>query len=150
MQWPVLPDYGCIVRWPPDGHDFIHPEDVAIATRCFPSERVLKRVSFDGTYYHYQYGSASFRLQPVMWISIKPEGIAIGDLVEVTGVGMERERFVAQVWGMHFVRRKGRIVYRLRRAGQMIPHLYLCDHLNLLTNKSTIRESSATYFRAEL
>ena len=57
MEWPILPDYGCIHRWPQDGQGFIHPDDVPVATRCFPSERVFRRDRFDGTYYHYSYGA---------------------------------------------------------------------------------------------
>ena len=145
MQWPVLPDYGCVVRWPEDGEGFIHPDDVAVAAQCFPSERVLKRESFDGTFYHYRYGNTTFRLRPVMWLAVKDEGIDIGDPVEVIGIGMERDLFVARIWGMHFIRRKGRIVYRLRRSDQIVPQLYVRDHLKLLTEKSEIRESDIPY-----
>ena len=67
-------------------------------------------------YYHYRYGAARFRLRPCMWRSVRSDGIDIGDMVETTGVGFERELFVAQVWGMHFVTRKGCILYRLRRS----------------------------------
>ena len=141
MQWPILPDYGCIARWPTDGQSFIHPDDVAIAIKCFPSERVLKRESFDGTYYHFCYGKVRFRLRPCMWLQVKYEGIDIGDQVETVGTGLERELFVAQVWGMHYIRRKGRIVYRLRRGDKVIPKLYPLEHLRLLTDKSSVREA---------
>ncbi|TWU49721.1 hypothetical protein [Rubripirellula reticaptiva] len=139
MQWPVLPDYGCIPRWPVDGDAFIHPDDVAIATKCFPSERVLRRDRFDDVYYHYSYGKIRFRLLPCMWLKVKPDGIDIGDEVETIGVGMERELFVGVVWGMHYVRRKGRILYRLRRGDNVIPRLYSADQLRLLTAKETVR-----------
>ena len=139
MQWPQLPDYGCIPRWPQAGQGFIHPDDVPIAMRCFPSERVLRRDHFDGVYYHYSYGAARFRLRPVMWLKVKAEGIDMGDWVETTGVGLERELFVAQIWGMYYVRRKGRILYRLRRAETKVPRLYAAEQLRLLTDKSTIR-----------
>ena len=81
MDWPLLPDYGCIPRWPQEGQAFIHPDDVPIATRCFPSERVLRRDRFDGVYYHYSYGAIRFRLRPSMWLTVKPEGIDIGDVI---------------------------------------------------------------------
>ncbi len=87
-----------------------------VATRCFPSERVFRRDRFDGTYYHYSYGQIRFRLRPSMWLRVQPDGIDIGDAIETTGLAMERELFVAQVWGMYYVRRKGCILYRLRRG----------------------------------
>jgi hypothetical protein len=145
MQWPPLPDFGIIPRWPVDGQDFIHPDDVAVAVRCFPSERVLRRESFDGTYYHYTYGNARFRLTPVMWLKVDHEGIDIGDQVETIGSGLERELFVATVWGMHYVQRKGCIVYRLRRGDQIVPRLYTQNQLKQLTDKNTVREANFEY-----
>ena len=145
MQWPQLPDYGIIARWPQDGQAFIHPDDVAVATRCFPSERVLRRDHFDGVYYHYSYGDLRFRLRPSMWLTVKSEGIDIGDQVETTGIGLERELFVAQVWGMYYVQRKGCILYRLRRGDTKVPHLYSVGQLRLLTDKSTIRPGDTAH-----
>ncbi len=138
MQWPPLPDHGCIIRWPSSNDGFIHPEDREVALSCFPSERVFRRDSFDGEYYHYSYGDVTFRLRPVMWLKVKSEGIDVGDLVETVGVGLERERFVAQVWGVYYVSRKGRILYRLKRVDQDVPRLYTADQLKLLTDKSKI------------
>ena len=145
MDWPPLPDYGCFPRWPPDGQSFIHPDDVAVAVRCLPSERVFRRHAFDGVFYHYTYGSVRFRLRPCLWLQVKAEGIDIGDRIETIGVGMERDLFVAEVWGMHFVRRKGRILYRLRQGGNVVPRLYASHQLRLLTDKSTVREGDIDY-----
>lgn len=145
MDWPVLPDYGCIVRWPHEGQGFIHPDDVAIATRCFPSERVLRRDRFDGVYYHYSYGTVRFRLRPSMWLKVAYDGIDIGDTVETTGLGMERDLFVAQVWGMYYVQRKGCILYRLRRGDVTVPNLYFADQLRILNDKSKIRPGDTVY-----
>lgn len=145
IHWPPLPDYGIIARWPADGQGFIHPDDVTIATRCFPSERVFRRDRFDGVYYHYRYGDIRFRLRPSMWLKVEPEGIDIGDSVETIGLGLERELFVATVWGMYYVRRKGRIVYRLRRTDTVVPRLYTADQLRLLTDKSTVRQGDVEH-----
>lgn len=139
MDWPPLPDYGCIPRWPQDGQAFIHPDDVAAATRCFPSERVLRRERFDGVYYHYSYGKLRFRLRPSMWLKVKADGIDIGDTVETTGAALESDLFIAQVWGMYFVRRKGCILYRLRRGETNIPRLYTARDLRLINDKATVR-----------
>lgn len=145
MQWPKLPDYGCIARWPEDGQSFIHPDDVAIATQCFPSERVLRREVFDGTYYHFRYGETRFRLRPCMWLSVIYEGFDLGDQVETVGIGLERELFVAEIWGMHFIRRKGCIAYRLRRGDKLVPKLHTADQLKQLTDKSKVREGYVKY-----
>ena len=118
---PQLPDYGCFLRWPEDGQGFIHPEDVAIVSRCLPSGRVFRRDSFDGVYYHFSYGRVRMRLRPCMWLKVATDGIDVGDKVETIGVGLEREQFVAEVLGMYFVTRKGCILYRLRRGDSIVP-----------------------------
>lgn len=145
MISPKLPDYGCFLRWPQDGQGFIHPDDVAVATQVIPSSRVLKRESFDGVYYHYRYGRFRFRLRPAMWRTIRHEGVDIGDQVETVGVGLERDRFVARVWGMYYVTRKGCTLYRLRRGNQVVPKLFPVDHLKVLTDKASIRPSGTKY-----
>lgn len=141
MVWPSFPDYGCFPRWPENGQAWIHPDDVATVTRYLPSERVLRRESFDGTYYHYRYGDVRFRLRPCLWLKVAAEGLDIGDQVETIGVGMERELFTAKICGMYFVRRKGRLLYRVCRLGKPVPRLYLADELRLLTNKDRVRPS---------
>lgn len=145
MQWPQLPDFGCFLRWPEDGHGFIHPADVSIVTELLPGPRVLKRYSFDGTYYHYRYGRHHFRLRPALWYAVRGEGIEIGDPVETTGLGLERDRFVAEVWGMYYVTRKGCILYRLRRAGGIVPRLYPAGQLKVLKDKSKVRPPTTRY-----
>ncbi|MEM6469606.1 MAG: hypothetical protein AAF802_08535 [Planctomycetota bacterium] len=145
MHWPQLPDYGCFLRWPENGQSFIHADDVPVANRLLPSPRVFKRTAFDGTYYHYQYGQQQFRLRPTMWRSMRTDGIDIADQVETIGLGLERERFVADVWGMYFIERKGCILYRLRRAGRVVSKLYPASQLRLLNDKSSIRPGGTVY-----
>ncbi|MEM6779413.1 MAG: hypothetical protein AAF670_17290 [Planctomycetota bacterium] len=137
-----FPQYGLVARWPQDGQGWIHPADITTVTRLLPSERLLRRDAFDGSYYHYQYGQHRFRLRPCLWLPIgATDGIDVGDEVETLGVGMERELFVGQVVGMYYVRRKGRILYRLRRGDRVMPQLYLHDHLRVLTPKQNVRPS---------
>ena len=145
MDWPILPDYGCIPRWPQDGQAFIHPDDVPIATRCFPSERVLRRERFDGVYYHYAYGSLRFRLRPSMWLKVAFDGLDIGDQVETVGRSLERELFVAEIWGMYFVQRKGCILYRLRRGQTTVPNLFTAGELRLLKDKAKVRPGDTVH-----
>lgn len=140
-----FPEYGIFARWPENGQAFIHPSDVSIVRKCIPSERVMRRDSFDGTYYHYRYGDVRFRLRPCMWLAVKAEGFDIGDQVETIGHGMERELFVANIWGMHYIRRKSHIVYRLKRADKVVPNLYTSDQLRLLTDKTELRPSDTAH-----
>jgi len=140
-----FPEYGIFPRWPEDGQSFIHPADVSIVRSCVPSERLMRRDSFDGTYYHYRYGDVRFRLRPCMWLKVRSDGYDIGDQVEITGLALERDLFVATIWGMHFIRRKGQIVYRLRRGEQIVPNLYTADQMRLLSNKEKLKPSSTEH-----
>lgn len=135
MRWPRMPDYGYIPRWPEDGEQFIHPEDVPIARQCIPGHRIIRRDRFDGKVYHCSYGGLKFRLRPCIWVRVKSEGIDVGDLVETTGVRMRRELFVGRVDNMQFVLHKGCILYTLRRGAVVVPGFYEARELRLLTNK---------------
>ena len=74
-----------------------------------------------------------------MWLKVNSEGIDVGDTVETVGAVLERDLFIAQVWGMYYVRRKGCILYRLRRGDATIPRLYTADQLRVLTEKAKVR-----------
>lgn len=136
-----FPQYGLLPRWPENGNEFIHPDDVPLVSRLIPSERVLRRDSFDGTYYHYRYGEFVFRMRPCLWLTIKAEGLDLGDEVETIGLGMERELFIGVITGMYYVRRKGRILYRLRKSDQTMKQLFVREHLRLLKDKRRVRPS---------
>ncbi|MEM6979597.1 MAG: hypothetical protein AAF539_07985, partial [Planctomycetota bacterium] len=41
--------------------------------------------------------------------------------------------------GMYFVRRKGRILYRIQKVQQDAPKLFLREHFKALTNKQKVR-----------
>lgn len=137
-----FPQYGLFPRWPDEGTGFIHPDDRALVSQLIPSERVFRRDSYDGSYYHYRYGGHRFRLRPCLWLPIQMEGVDVLDQVETIGLGLERDRFVGQVMGMYYVRRKGRILYRLRRGDQVIRRLYPRDQIRLITEKRTVQPGS--------
>lgn len=142
---PQFPQYGCFPRISENGDDWIHPDDRSLVSKLIPSERLVRRESFDGTYYTYRYGNQSFRLKPVLWLPVRDEGLEIGDAVETIGQGMERELFVGQIWGAYYIRRKAKILYRLKRAGNPVPGLYPADALRLLDDKQHVRPSTVVH-----
>lgn len=139
MKWPQLPDYGCIARWPQDGSNFIHLDDVQTVRRLFPSERVFRRDTFDGVFYHCSYGELSFRLRPCLWLPIKNEGFDIGDRVETIGVGMVHDLFIGTITSMHFSRRERCITYQLHRGNMQHAQRFTASDLRLLCEKTRIR-----------
>ena len=136
---PELPDYGTFPRWPAEGSDWIHPDDLETVMHLVPSERVFRREQFDGEFYHYRYGDIHFRLKPCMWLPLENEGVDIGDLVETTGLAMERELFIAHVSEALFAPDEGRCVYRLSRVELTDDRLYGCDEFRVLTDKTKLQ-----------
>jgi hypothetical protein len=137
---PQLPDYGMFTHWPGEGHQHVHPEDIAVVSRVVPSGRVFRRFHFDGVFYHYQYGSQiAFRLRPSMWVPLRWEGIDVGDQVEVTGLAMARDLFVARVVEMRFSKKSQRIEYTLDQAGVIQPRRYTAEQLRNLDARPQLR-----------
>ena len=136
---PRFPQYGCFLRWPQSGVGWVHPEDAALATRIVPSGRVLRRESFDGTFYHHRYGQYRLRTRPTMWLPLPGEGAELGDEVEVIGRMFERELYVGHLAAMVLVPRKGRVLYRLARAGVLGSRWYLREHFRVLEVKAKLR-----------
>jgi hypothetical protein len=141
---PVLPDYGVFLRTPGDGTDWIHPDDVSIITGLIPGDRVFCRWRFEHPYYYFRYGEIHFRLKPCLWLSVKGEGIDIGDRVETIGVGMRQELFVSEVTDMIYSQRTRRIRYRLARTPRS-DQFYDSDQLRLLTDKTHLRPADTLY-----
>ncbi len=132
MLSPQLPDYGIYAYWPEAGHGWIHPDDIAIATRLIPSNRVFRRERYDGLYYHLVYGVRRLRVRPTMWLKIRHDGMEMGDRVEVLSEGLQREGQVARISKMRYNQRSGRIEYTLRRVDRDLPRIYFADQLRLL------------------
>ena len=94
MPLPPLktdPKYGCFLRWPQDGNDWLHPDDVALARTMIPSGRVFRRDGSDGEYLADAYGDITLRVRRTLWQEVDPEGFDIGDWVEVLSRGMRNE-----------------------------------------------------------
>ncbi len=132
---PELPDYGTFPRWPGNGNEWIHPDDIEVVMDLIPGDKVFRRDQFDGTYYHYRYGDIRFRLQPCMWLPLENEGIDIGDLVETKGIGLERELYVGTVVDAIYSESEGACLYRLARQATTDDRLYTAHDLQVLTQK---------------
>jgi hypothetical protein len=85
------PKYGCFLRWPQDGNDWLHPDDVALARAMIPSGRIFRRDGIHGEFHRLHYGNIMFRARPALWQEVPHEGFDIGDWVEVLSHGMRNE-----------------------------------------------------------
>ncbi len=136
---PELPDYGTFPRWPADGDQWIHPDDMQLVLSLIPGNKIFRRDEFDGTFYHYRYGDIHFRLQPCMWLPLENEGIDIGDMVETKGLGLERELFIGTVTEAIYADEEGACMYRLTRGETIDDRLYVAHELQVLNNKTKLQ-----------
>lgn len=129
IMWPPLPDMGVYLTWPEDGLEAIHPEDRGIAEGLIPSNRVFRRTAFDGVYYTVEYGEASFRIKPSLWLQVQDEGLRIGDQVEVPSRMMQAEPMIAVIIDMRYSQDQGCIHYGILHNDMPISHDFKVDEL---------------------
>jgi hypothetical protein len=123
------PKYGHFPHWPQDGNDWLHPDDVATARSMIPSPRVFRRDGMAGEYLVLHYGDVKLRVRPALWQEVEPEGIEIGDWVEVLSRGMLNEPRTGTVREILWDENARAIRYLIVEAGQPIPQLYAREDL---------------------
>lgn len=127
MTTPPLksePKYGYFPWWPEDGDAWVHPEDVATARGMIPSQRVFRREGTSGGFLVLHYGVVQIRVRPTLWIEVEPEGLEIGDWVEVLSRGMRNAARTGIICEMLWDERERRMMYQISEAGQPIAELY--------------------------
>jgi hypothetical protein len=127
MPTPPLktdPKYGYFPRWPEDGNDWIHPEDIDQARALIPSGRVFRREGIVGQYSLLHYGHLSIRVRPALWQEVMPEGLDIGDWVEVVSRGMLNSPHTGTIREMLWDEDEQAIRYQITVAGRPIERLY--------------------------
>ncbi|XZE33507.1 DUF6960 family protein [Pirellulaceae bacterium SH501] len=143
IDWPELPDCGVYLNWPSDGTDWIHPDDIALVEHWIPSDRVFRRIGFDGTYYQIQYGDSVARVKPTLWLKVADEGFHIGDQVEVKSIELEREPIIARIQEIRYDAALGSIHYQLEHRELPLARRYLAEELHQLTRRPELREPIA-------
>jgi hypothetical protein len=123
------PKYGYFPHWPQDGNDWLHPEDVAIARAMIPSSRVFRRDGVVGEYFVLHYGDVTLRARPALWQEVEPEGIEIGDWVEVLSRGMLNEPRTGTIREILWDESARAIRYQISEGGQPVDRLYAREDL---------------------
>lgn len=118
------PKYGCFLRWPPNGSDWLHPDDVALARTLIPSGRVFHRDGTDGNFHLLHYGDITFRALPALWQEVAHEGYDIGAWVEVLSHGMRNEPRTGVIREMLWDERDRAIRYQISENDVPIADLY--------------------------
>jgi hypothetical protein len=132
MSAPPLktdPKYGYFPRWPQNGDDWVHPEDVAAARSMIPSGRIFRRDGTSGRYAVLHYGSAKLRVLPALWQEVMIEELEIGDWVEVVPRGMQNAPRNGMIREVLWDDLAQAIRYQISQNGQPIETLYAREDL---------------------
>jgi hypothetical protein len=132
MSAPPLkmdPKYGYFPWWPQDGDDWVHPEDVPAARAMIPSGRVFRREGTAGRYSTLHYGDVRLRVRPTLWQEVTPEGLEIGDWVEVLSRGMLNAPRTGTIRDVLWDEDAQAIRYQIFENGQPIEQLYAREDL---------------------
>jgi hypothetical protein len=105
----VDPKHGYYPWWPEDGDDWVHPEDVELARRTIPGQRIWRRdgvrPASGGDYVVLHHGADRLRVRRTLWLEAPFEGFWIDDWVEVLPHGMKNDpetgRIREVLWNDH-------------------------------------------------
>ncbi len=123
------PRYGYFPRWPEDGYDWIHPEDVNVARGMIPSMRIWRRESTSGPLVVLHYGESRVRVRRALWVEVEPEGIEIGDTVEVLSRMRKNTYRIVTVCEMLWDPQARSITYRVQSRHRRLPNAYRREDL---------------------
>ncbi|MGN6543619.1 MAG: DUF6960 family protein [Aureliella sp.] len=141
---PDLPDFGVYSQWPAPGHSWIHPHDIAVASRLIPSGRVFERVRYDGTHYHLHYGRIRLRVRPSMWLRVPSPDVRVGDRVELLSHFGRFEPGIATVTEIFAKGEHAALEFFVRRRGMTLPQPLSRDQFRLVSVRHKLR--SPTFF----
>ncbi len=136
---PDMPDWGAFLRWPTDGVQWLHEDDIAIAKRLLPSQRVFCRRKWDGEYYWLQYGQDEIRIRPVMWTQVPQVDLDVGQQVELLARLGKNDPGVFRVAEILFCAALGRVSFRLTRDTLTLKKQFLREDLRPVSVKHHLR-----------
>ena len=113
--------WGVYTTWPEEGLQNVHPEDLWLAERLLPGQRIFQRHDLDNEYNLLVYGRHQIRVRPTLWVETPEPPFKLGEQVEVRS---QLGRLTPQIARIHQVlwnsRTRG-IEYELAAFGRRIP-----------------------------
>lgn len=123
------PKYGYYPWWPQDGNDWVHPEDIELARKMIPSQRVFRREGSSEALVVLRYGDVRLRVRRTLWEEVEPEGFEIGDVVEVRSRGMKNEPRTGVIAEMLWDEQEVGLRYQIMDRDHVVETLYASDDL---------------------
>ncbi len=125
----IEPRYGYYPWWPEDGNEWLHPEDVVVARRMIPSQRVFRRQGERGPFVCLSYGDIRLRVKRTLWQEVDGEGFELGDWVEVLSRCGQNEPRTGTIREMVWDAHAGGLRYQIFDNGTPIANYYTVDDL---------------------
>lgn len=94
-----------------------------------PSNRIWKRTSFDGEFYHLNYGTITIRVRPSLWLVVPNEPLEIGDRVELMSQGGIHDPCVAEVVEKTWNVPRAMVLYGVRVREYILPKTFTLHDL---------------------
>ena len=136
---PELPDWGAYLRWPSNGDEWIHPQDIELVRRLIPSRRVFRRSQWDGEFYQLHYGETSFRVRPSMWVRVPDIDLEVEQQVELLSCQQQNDPGIYHIADIYFVPASGEIEYALQSDELRLKRKFRRDNLKPLYVKYQLR-----------
>lgn len=124
-----------VCLWWADYEPWIHPQDVDIANRFIPSNRIFQREDCDNVsdtqlgYSKLSYGDTSFRVLPAIWMEVTHEGYLLNDFVEIKSQYGKLKAGIAEIREIVWDRKSRRIHYLLQQNGNPINRPFLVEDI---------------------
>ncbi len=119
------PKYGHYPWWPEEGDAWIHPDDIALARKLIPSQRIWRRDGHADGYSRISYGDRRLRVRYAMWVESRYEGFDVGDLVEILPHGLLNETHTGHIREVLWDEHEGGVRYQITTSeGTLLEHVY--------------------------
>jgi hypothetical protein len=116
--------FGIFPRWPENGTEWIHPDDVETLTALIPSNRIFLREWTGGPYSLLIYGDLTVRANPAMWEPVLEPEYRIGDEVEICSLMGKNEPGLAVIREMYWDPYLKCARYELEQHDIRLPHTF--------------------------
>jgi hypothetical protein len=122
--------WGVYVTWPEEGLHNVHPDDLWLAERLLPGNRVFLRQDLDSEFNLLSYGRHQLRVRPTMWVETPEPPFKLGDQVEVRSQLGRLTPQIARVAQVFWNSRNRRMEFELSRLGRPVPGRFLASDLS--------------------
>lgn len=121
--------WGVYATWPEEGMRNVHPDDLWLAERLLPGNRVFLRQDLDAEFNLLSYGRHQLRVRPTLWVETPEPPFKLGEQVEVRSQMGRLTPQIARISQVFWNNRERRMEFELSRVGRLVPGRFLASDL---------------------